>query len=51
MVPSDRSTGGAGRDIAPLALRFSFDETTGKVRHQRAFASEVRTRVKLLSFD
>jgi TonB family protein len=51
MVPSDPRTGGAASGITPLALRFSFDETSGKVRHHRAFASEVRTRVKLLSID
>jgi TonB family protein len=51
MVPSDPRTGGAGSGITPLALRFSFDETSGKTRHHRAFASEVRTRVQLLSID
>jgi hypothetical protein len=50
-VPSDPRTGGADSRITPLALRFSFDETTGKARHHRAFESEVRTRIKLLSID
>jgi hypothetical protein len=50
-VPSDPRTGGADTRITPLALRFSFDETRGKIQHHRAFASEVRTRVKLLSID
>jgi hypothetical protein len=51
MVPSDPRIGSAGFGITPLALRFSFDETSGKARHHGAFASEVRTRVKLLSID
>ena len=51
IVPSDPHTGAASRGITPLALRFSFDETTGKVQHHRAFESEIRTRVKLLSID
>jgi hypothetical protein len=51
MVPTDLRTGGASSRPTPLALRFSFDETTGKVKPHRVFASEVRTRVELLSID
>lgn len=51
MVPSDRHTGGPDSRILPLALRFSFDEAKGKLQHHRAFETEVRTRIKLLSID
>ena len=50
MVSANGKTGGPG-GITPFVLRFFFDETKGKARRARAFANEVKTRIKLLSIE
>jgi len=50
MVPTDPRTGGPA-GLTPLGLKFSFDEASGKIQHERAFQSEVCTRVTLLSIE
>ena len=50
MVSANGKTGGPG-GITPFVLRFFFDETKGKAGRARAFANEVKTRIKLLSIE